>query len=234
MKPKSPTIPKKISSEQLFINGLLDIQFGFENPSHIQYLKNLSKSVPWAKNWPEDREAFWNAESWGWDYKINPVQRSIITSELKFLNSGCKNLDLGCGSYSYILSVGLDISPKMLDQNSNCYTAVKEDLETKLPFTSNSFDSATAVFVLNYVKKYKGLLAEIKRILCPSGVLMVVLSAIGVNDWQKQKQTTAFSHSEWLKILSTAGFLVNYYRKDNLAFFKCVSEPSPAKNLLKV
>ena len=43
--------------------------------------------------------------------KISKERRLLIEQELKFLFKG-KNLDLGCGAYSYFPSVGFDLSEK--------------------------------------------------------------------------------------------------------------------------
>jgi ubiquinone/menaquinone biosynthesis C-methylase UbiE len=207
----------KLDSETEFFNSLIELQYGQED---LGKMKKLASKVSWAKGWPFDNVAFWNAEAFMWSHKINKEKRELIKSELIFLKDG-NNLDLGCGAYSYIQSVGFDFSAKMLHSNDNCTEKVIGDLEQELPFDNLSFDSVTLVFVLNYVDNYLGLLGEIKRVLHDKGTLMIILSQNKVNDWQKQKEVNSFPSSKWVSIIEEAGFSVNFYEKEGLWFFKC-------------
>ena len=150
-------------------------------------------------------------------HKISKEKRELIQNELKFLEGG-KNLDLGCGSYSYLPSVGYDFSNKMLQFNDNCIKKVVGDLEGKLPFKDKEFDSVTAVFVLNYVKNYSHLLTETQRVLKSNGTFVIVLG--NVNGWQKQKEVNCFSLDEWAKVIKKIGFAVETYNEEGLLFFK--------------
>ena len=213
------SITKKPSAdpETLFLSGLIELQYGKNVEKELQ---QYSKNVPWAKGWPENKEAFWNAEAFMWSRKISKEKRELISKEMAGLSGG-KNLDLGCGAYSYIQSTGLDFSSKMLDFNDNCLEKVQGDLEQKLPFAAGEFDSVTMVFVLNYVNNYLGALSEIKRVLKKKGVFLMVLFSKQINDWQKQKELNHFSFAEWKGILVDCGFSVNFYKKEELCFFKC-------------
>ena len=212
-----PRKTKSFSAETEFFNGLIELQYGQED---INQMKKLASKVSWAKGWPSDNIAFWNAESFMWQHKISSEKRNLIKSELLFLSDG-ENLDLGCGTYSYIPSICFDFSSKMLQGNENCAKKVVGDLEQELPFDDLSFDSVTLVFVLNYVKNYFSLLSEIKRVLRDNGTLVVVLSQNKVNDWQKQKEINVFSFDGWVSIIKNAGFNVEFYEKEGLWFFKC-------------
>jgi ubiquinone/menaquinone biosynthesis C-methylase UbiE len=203
--------------ENKFLEGLIEL--GFQEDVKDK-LKKLSSKVKWAKGWPEKKESFWNAEAFMWQHKISSEKRDLITKELLFLN-GKKNLDLGCGSYSYIPSVGFDVSEKMLQFNENLVSRVKGDLEKKLPFQNNYFDSVTAIFVLNYICNYDLMLKSIKRILMNDGCFMMVLSAKQINSWQRQKEINRFNAGEWKKQLEKSGFKVDFYEKEELWFFKC-------------
>ena len=205
----------KLDPATEFFNGLIELQYGQED---LGKMKKLASGVSWAKGWPSDNVSFWNAEAFMWGHKVSAEKRKAITTELKFLENG-ENLDLGCGAYSYVKSVGFDFSAKMLQGNDNCVKKVVGDSEKELPFGAGSFDSVTLVFVLNYVNNYLGLLREIKRVL--NGTLMVVLSQNKVNDWQKQKEVNSFPSSKWVSILESVGFFVNFYEKEGLWFFKC-------------
>jgi len=200
-----------------FLSGLIELQYGQDVEDK---LRQLSEKVKWAKDWPENKEAFWNAESFMWQCKINKEKRELIKKELSFLENG-NNLDLGCGAYSYISSVGFDISEKMLQLNDNCVQKIVGDLENALPFNDQEFDSVTAIFVLNYVKDYQQLLSEIKRVLSKRGFFVMVISSKGVNDWQQQKEVNDFSVKEWGSILERIGFKVRFYEKHGLCFFIC-------------
>ena len=127
----------KIDSETEFFNGLIELQYGLDVEKK---LRKISDGVNWAKNWPDDKKSFWNAEAFMWGMKIDQKIRKVIKNELDFLSEG-KNLDLGCGGYSYIQSVGFDISEKMLIFNETCFEKVLGDLEKRLPFNDNNFNS---------------------------------------------------------------------------------------------
>lgn len=200
--------------ETTFFEGLLELQYGQPVQSTLE---KLATKIPWARGWPNDKKAFWNAEAFMWSRKIEKETRALIQQELQFLSTG-KNLDVGCGAYSYIPSVGLDISPQMLKLNDNCIEKVQGDVEKKLPFKDKIFDSVTAIFVLNYVQNYQQLLQEIKRVLKPKGRLVMILSAVKINDWQRQKEVNRFRIEKWKEMMTKAGFKVEVYQKGKLWF----------------
>lgn len=205
-----------MDAETRFFSGLIELQYGRKVENK---LRKLASGVPWAKGWPKNKKAFWNAEAFMWRRKIDPKKREFIAEELSFLQ-GKKNLDLGCGGYSYFPSaVGVDLSEKMLQLNENCRKKMVGDLEKKLPFKKKEFDSVTVIFVLNYVENYPQLLSEIKRVLTDKGTVVIVLGAKGVNDWEKQQEVNNFSVEEWKDILGKSGFLVEFYEKGKVWFF---------------
>lgn len=198
---------------------LKKMEFDYGNNKAIKELKEISKEISWLEGWPEERKAFWNGEAFMWRNKISGEKRELIKKELGFLEGG-RNLDLGCGSYSYIKSVGFDVSEKMLLLNGNLSERIGGDLEGKLPFKEREFDSVTLVLVLDYVKNYKGLLKEVWRVLKEKGILMVVQAASEVNEWQGQKAVNKFSFKKWERVLEGVGFKVEFYEKGGLGFFK--------------
>ncbi|MBI4152590.1 class I SAM-dependent methyltransferase [Candidatus Woesearchaeota archaeon] len=208
----------KPNPEDVFLSGLLELQYG---TADIPILTQTALSVPWASGWPEEKKAFWNAEAFMWSRKINKEVRTVIGQELAAL-TGKQNLDLGCGAYSYVPSVGFDLSEKMLDFNENCTEKVLGDVEKKLPFPKESFDSVTAVFLLNYIQKHEQLFREIRRILKEEGRFIMVLSAHHVNPWQRQKEVSSFGKEKWLMLLQEAGFEVTVKEEGNLLFYLCV------------
>lgn len=210
-------VDAKVSVEGEFLSGLLELGYGQKVEER---LKKLAAQVKWAKGWPQDNGAFWNAEAFMWGHKISKEVRGRIEKELRFL-AGKKNLDLGCGSYSYLSSVGFDSSLKMLQFNENCIRKVRGSLEKKLPFASGEFSSVTAVFVVNYVKNYLQLFKEIGRVLDEKGAFVMVLSAAGVQEWQRQKEVNNYSAARWQEELVRSGFKVQFYEKEKLWFFRC-------------
>jgi len=206
-----------MDNDTKFLQGLLELQYGRKVQSK---LKKLSLGVAWAKDWPMNNISFWNAEAFMWGHKIDKDKRELIARELSFLQ-GKRNLDLGCGSYSYLPSVGFDLSPKMLQFNTNLLERVSGDLEKSLPFKTEEFESVTAVFVLNYVKNHLLLLKEIKRVLKPRGWFVMVLYSKPINDWQRQKEVSSLSSSAWIRELKKSGFNARLKLKDKLYFFKC-------------
>lgn len=205
-----------IDPETRFLQGLIELQYG-ENVQ--EKLKRLSMKIPWAKNWPENNKSFWNAEAFMWSFKIDKIVREVISKELSSLQG--KNLDLGCGAYSYLPSIGFDFSEKMLKFNTNCIKKIVGSLEEKLPFRESSFDSITAIFVLNYIKNYSLLLSEIFRVLKDDGNFIAVLYSKNINPWQRQKEANSFVREDWGRLMGNHNFTVDCYQKDNLCFFRC-------------
>ncbi len=205
--------------ETAFFQGLLELQYG---RNVEKKLRSLAGKIPWARGWPDNKHAFWNAEAFMWQRKIGREKRKMIAKELSFLKTG-KNLDLGCGAYSYVPgTVGVDISPEMLKRNELVQKKIVSDLEQPLLFSSGEFNSVTAVFVLNYIKEVEKLLREIQRVLAAPGCLLAVLSARPINDWPRQKEVNSFSEEEWKQLFQAAGFFVKLKPKNGLLFYHCV------------
>jgi len=206
-----------ISQEKLetkFFERLIELQYGRIN---IIEMKKLADQISWLKGWPDDDKAFWNAEAFMWSRKIEKETREeikeIIANKLSQVG---RNLDLGCGAYSYIPSVGFDISPKMLDLNENAIEKHVGDLESNLSFSNGYFDSVTAVFVLNYVENIELLLDEIFRILNEDGVFIAII-AKSINSWQKQKEVKRSD----LQNLLQKRFNVELESKDKYCYYLC-------------
>ncbi len=210
-----------MDTETAFFQALIELQYGLDVEER---LRKLAPGIPWARGWPNDDQAFWNAEAYMWSRKIEKEIRAVIARELKFLAGG-KNLDLGCGAYSYLPSVGFDLSPMMLKLNEQCLEKVQGDVEKKLPFPDTGFDSVTAIFLLNYVKNHRQLLAEIHRMLKPGGHFVMVLSAKGINSWQKRKEVNVFPPEMWTKMLEENNFSVEHYERKGVLFWKAQKCP---------
>jgi len=205
-----------LDAENEFLIGLLELQYGEQVEGK---LKELAGSVSWAQGWPVEKRAFWNGEAFMWRKKIDKRIRDVICGELSAYNEG-RNLDLGCGAYSYVKSVGFDLSEKMLQFNDNCSRKVVGDLNARLPFGDGSFDSVTAIFVLNYVENLTGLLYEVRRVLRSSGKFMVVLYSRQVNSWQRQKEVRHLNLFEWKDVLVKGGFQVRVWEGEGLWFLE--------------
>ncbi len=212
-----------MDAETEFLSGLIELQYGVDVEDK---LRDVADNVGWVRGWPKNKKAFWNAEAFMWGRKISKEKRALIANELRFLE-GEKNLDVGCGAFSYVKeSVGFDISSKMLDFNDTIGEKVVGDLEKELPFASESFDSVTAVLVVNYVKNVTGLFCELLRVLRDRGVFVMVLSSKKINEWQRQKEVTSLHFGEWKDVLERSGFTVEAYEEENVWFFRCRKEKS--------
>ena len=153
-------------AETLFFSGLIELQYGKDVEKE---LKIIAEDVSWAKGWPDNIISFWNAESFMWRHKISKEARDLIAGELSFLKGG-KNLDVGCGAYSYLSSVGFDISEKMLLLNGHCTEKVRGDLEGALPFHDSTLTPSLR-FCPELCVRLSSVPQEIKRILRPDAVL---------------------------------------------------------------
>ena len=148
--------------EDEFILKLIDFQY---NQTKNEEIKALAQIIPWAKGWPDNKQAFWNVETYLWQRKIPKKVKEQIKNELNNIknihsktNTTPKILDLGCGAYSYIDShTGIDFSPRMLKFNDNIENKIKFDLNktnnsnNKIPIKDNEFNIITAIFLLNYL-----------------------------------------------------------------------------------
>lgn len=207
-----------MDTENEFFIHKLELDYG--NKKAVKELKKLSNDIAWLKGWPNNKAAFWNGEAFMWSNKISQEKRKLITKELKPLEKK-KNLDLGCGAYSYTPSTGFDISEKMLLLNDKLKERITGDLEKALPFEDESFDSATLVFVLNYVKNHESLLKEVFRVLKKKGSLIVVQSSKQVDKWHRRQAVNNCSFKRLNGLLNQTGFKVKSYEKEELWFFKC-------------
>lgn len=199
--------------ETEFFCELMKLYHGQDNEN---YIEELAKKISWANGWPKNKKAFWNAEAFMWKVKIEKNVRELIYNELEHLED---NLDVGCGSYSYISSVGFDIAENMLKFNRNLKRSVQGNLEEKLPFLNNEFESATAIFLLNYIKNLDQLLNEVKRVIKKE--FIVVLYSKKLNELHKRHQVNNYDKFEWEELLKKY-FNVEVVEKNELLFFKCL------------
>ena len=105
-------------------------------------------------------------------------------------------LDLGCGT-TYLASLlkkqyhnatvlAVDISLAMLQQNSSPTLIVAADAH-QLPFADHSIDLICSTFLLEWSQDLIKLLAEVKRVLTPSGIFL--FATLGPSTLTELKQT---------------------------------------------
>lgn len=171
--------------------------------------KALADKIPEFRGWPKGRK-FWDIEALSWVIKIPPHVREFIKKELlNVIKPGSLNLALASGSYPYIKdSVLLDYSKKMLENVTVKYRKkVIHDLQKiPWPFKSNTFDSITAVFIIDYLKNLKQVFKEARRILKTKGKLIIVQSAKPLGEFYKTKLVKEYKPDEIVKLLKQAGF----------------------------
>jgi len=162
-----------------------------------------------------------------------PVGRYADKAEKKLIgmflrpNPGDRLLDAGCGTGHFTADlqervgsvVALDASFKMLEyaRRKHCiHDLVQGDVET-LPFVADSFDTVVMFTVLEFLEEPRAVLAEILRILKPSGqfvigflnrrspwgILRQVRGLLGNLYWRKAR---LYSRGGILNLLNQAGF----------------------------
>ena len=189
----------------------------------IKKAKVLAGKIPELKGWPNNSKSFWDAEAYTWLMKIPKKLREAIKQELlKKIPLGKLNLSLGSGSYPYIEeSVLLDFSREMLKTVPpvKFKARLEYDLEFgKLPFKDSSFDTATMVFIIDYIKNIKQLLEEVKRILKPKGKLILINAKKPIDRWYRKHEARQYTKDQIKKLLTKAGFKVKIEEKkiDNI------------------
>lgn len=200
-------------AERQFFSTLLDFNYADEKEiKHlVQKAAQHARTIPEFADWPYDNKQFWNAEALCWNGRMEREMRDSIRAELSHLHG--KNLDLGAGNISYVpYSVAVDFSEDMLHMNP-AQEKVLADLEEKLPFADESFDSATLVFVINYVKNIHELITEVHRVLRANGHVVIV-QAPSVSGLHKLHYKNTMGDAELRVLLGKLGFRVKSDYKD--------------------
>ena len=141
-------------------------------------------------------KVFWNAYNRYWGQTDQgDVVRSRVENVLGRLNEqGAmptqKVLDAGCGTGVYTLALGqagfvatgVDVSGSLLAQAGRSATALKVpatfekmDLDDVLWYDDGSFDHAICAAVMHWVRQPANLLAELRRVITPGGLLVTTL-----------------------------------------------------------
>jgi len=184
--------------------------------------KDIAKKVPELKGWPENAVKFWDTEAFRWQAAIPLKVRTLIKDELsKRIKKGL-NLSLGSGNYPYIEnSILIDYSKEMLKIVRKAKKKIVYDINKKLPFNSNHFDSVTAVFIVDYLKDLKKVLKDVKRVLKKNGKLVIVNSKNQINELYHMQEKKTWKAIELKNILVSLGFKVKIDTKkiDNKELF---------------
>lgn len=200
--------------EQEFFDTLLELNYVGKSMS-LESVRNkasqLAKQIPRYNEWPHNAEQFWNAEALCWKGRVEKEVREAVKNELSFLKGN--NLDLGAGTVTYVNnSVVADFSEEMLLLNDALHK-VAVNLEKKLPFAEESFDSITLVFVANYIKNIAQLLDEAQRVLRLGGKLVLVQSQEPVIELHRLHYKNSYGEAELRIMLTNLGFTVKSHEK---------------------
>ena len=217
---------KKINSKELkqFINqetlheDFLDIlsKINYEkNSKKIRQLiakaKKIALKIPEYSGWPSSSK-FWDIEALAWKENIPLPVRKFIGKKIKKTIPKGKNLDIGSGSCSYVKnSAVIDYSEEMLKLNKSGKKILFNLNNGKLPLNNNSFDSATLVFLINYIKELKPLLKDVKRILKKKGKIIIVQSAKPTAGLYEIKQERFWKPEDVEKIMKSLKLKTNIY-----------------------
>lgn len=202
-----------------FLNILLQLSYVRDKKKRMQLMKkakSLAQKIPEFKGWPKAKK-FWDVEALTWLIKIPKHIRQFIRMELlKKIKPGSLNLALGSGSYPYIKeSVLLDYSEKMLEQVAIKYKKkiIHDIQEIPWPFKNNSFDSITAVFIINYLKNLRQVFKEAKRVLKPKGKIIIIQSAKPLGEFYRTIESKQYKPEEIIKALKQNKFMTTLKEK---------------------
>ncbi len=181
---------------------------------------------------------FWDLQSLVWDDYLDIAGfRDEIDQTAAWLDSyveaGTRVLDLGCGTGNYSLSVarlghavtGIDFASGMLRRAAVKARALPDlrvefcsvDFDLPLPFERGSFGAAVALAVLQCSANPAFLLAQVNRVLCSQGVLLIgVLDPAGRSAAKPQLRMTPL---RWLArqakgLAGRAGSVRRHSRED--------------------
>ena len=128
----------------------------------------------------------YEAARWG-EETIHPGERSIagyrLAEALRFLPERGRVLEVGCGAGRFLRAVGAarpglvctgaDVSRSVLATLASIAPQIETRLATRgaLPARDGEFDAVLLLDVLEHLEDPAGMLAEIRRVLVPGGVL---------------------------------------------------------------
>ena len=189
----------------------------------------------------------WNniAEEW-YEFKINPSEKV-----LDFLKGkGGKILDLGCGAGRHLKKIK-DGKMYLVDFSKNMIKLAKKrakekrieaefsiaDLNTKLPFQNNFFDSAIAIAVFHCIKGEKNremAVKELFRVLKPKAKVLVAVwnkNSKKFSNAKKERYVKWREKGERYYYLFDAEEIYNLFRNIGFKIFK---KYNPERNIIFV
>jgi SAM-dependent methyltransferase len=210
---------KKQFSQELLMDGFTDKlhDINFHGSKDVDGLKELAEKIDLLSDWPENQEKFWDLEAAFWYRRIDDTTKNMISKEIAENTSG-KILNIGSGSVPYTDSVNVDLSFEMLNWNPSINKVQADALS--LPFKDNSFDSAVALFVANYITDLDLFVSEIKRVLNKNSALIIVQGR-SIHPLHKLAENKYFSITSLAGLLRRYGFSVRQIEKENLIFLRC-------------
>jgi len=199
--------------------------------------------------WSRIEALFWSLQSYNWDDYLQLAEcREEIQATARWLAEQLDDehrrvLDLGCGTGNHALAlaelgcdvVGIDFAGGMLKKARAKARYLRQltfrpaDFDQPLPFPANSFDGALGVAVLQCADDPDRFLGEIRRVLKPAALfLLVAVDSSRKREIKKGLRTTPlkavlcgikalgnrsrsvhkYSRDELLTMLSAAGFEV--------------------------
>ncbi len=180
----------------------------------------------------EHEKLYHELEATNWWFVSRRKIICALTEKLE-KNRNAKILDVGCASGELILLLkqkgyknvyGVDISEKAIKQcvSKEIKTAVKAD-GSKTKFNAGEFDIVIASDVLEHFENDSAALLEWKRVLKPSGKLIVFVPAFPDLLWSNHDVEAhhfrRYSEKSFLNAIKGAGFFVERVSFWNFVFF---------------
>ena len=145
-------------------------------------------------------------------------------------NKDVLDIASGEGFGSYILSQaaksvqGVDISSEAVDNANKLYQASNLSYQIgscqKIPFPDNSFDIVVSFETLEHIYEQEEFLAEVKRVLRPSGKF--IISTPDTIVYSNGEPTTNHYHVKELTTQEFTNLLSNYFKHQHLFGQKCL------------
>lgn len=145
-----------------------------------------------------------------WDYFEDFQPHRLPLADWLASQAKGKILDLGSGAHSYIkVDAAADSSSAALRKNKNAKKKIKLNLSSaRWPLTTSSFDTVLLNSVLSYLpkKELPRLFIQIRRILSPSGLLLITNAPVSPVHPARYFQKQEVRASDVKMALKKAGF----------------------------
>jgi len=196
-----PNIPEVRKEAESLIKKIDDSKRQHKPYDHLlDKLHSLIVKIRSAKKY---NKHFWGLDPVGWQKGY--LNREEIKEILR-TRTGRKNLDLASGSQSYIPenTTALDSNPDMLHYNP-CKKKILFNLNSlgdkrkRIPERSNTYDTATINFGMNYFRNPIRVLLEAKRLIKPGGKIIILDSSESGRKEFAHRQFNPDQVINWLK-----------------------------------